>query len=106
VHAPLVTVEVLRIAEQRGSNAGKAVIHARSFDHFVRAKQKVLRKPDRLGGLEIDYELDLRRLLGGQVARVRTPEDLVNVGSCPRTSTMNFSSVTAADNCLVLFNCV
>src|SRR5947208_12866065 len=64
----------------------KTVIPAKtSLDHFVRLQDQLLRngQPDRLRGLEIDYELDLRRLLDGQVPGLRALEDLVYVGGCP-----------------------
>src|SRR6266567_6061851 len=64
----------------------KAVIPAkRSLDHFVRLQDQLLRngQPDRLGGLQVDDELDPRRLLDGQVPGLRALEDLVYVGGCP-----------------------
>src|SRR5438552_8814519 len=71
---------------ERRSSFLKAVITAkRSLDHFVRLQDQPLRNspPDRLRGLEIDYALDLRRLLDGQVPGLRALEDLVCVGGCP-----------------------
>src|SRR5207253_7247375 len=63
----------------------KAVIYARSLDHLVRLQKQLLRNGEsyRLRGLEIDYELELRRLLDGQVPGLRALEDLVHVGGCP-----------------------
>src|SRR5947208_1322373 len=60
----------------------KAVIPAkRSLDHFVRLQDQLLRngQPDRLRGLQVDDELDLRSLFDGQVAGFRALEDLVDV---------------------------
>src|SRR6266481_2756098 len=54
-----------------------------SLDHLVRAREERLRnrQPQRLRGLEIDNQLELRRLLHGQVARLGTAQDFVDVGS-------------------------
>ena len=41
------------------------------------------RQPERLGGLEIDDQLELRRLLDRQVARLGTPQDPVDVRRRP-----------------------
>src|SRR5260221_7599142 len=67
-----------------------------SLDHFVRAKQQLLRnnKPDRLRALEIDDELDLRGLLDGHVAGLCALEDLVHVGGCPIEMFRDVLSVT------------
>src|SRR6266540_4482209 len=53
----------------------------RSFDDLVGTGQHRLRnrQPDRLGGFEIDDQLELRRLLHGKVCRLRALEDLVHV---------------------------
>ena len=53
----------------------------RSLDHLVRAQQQRLRdrEPERLRRLQIDHQLELRRLLHRQVRRPRAFEDLVDV---------------------------
>src|SRR6266566_696247 len=53
----------------------------RSLDDLVGTGQHGLRnrQPDRLGGFEIDDQLELRRLLHGQVSRFRTFQDLVDI---------------------------
>ena len=44
----------------------------RLLNHLVRAQQKQLRdgEPQCLGGLEVDNELELTRVLDGQIARL------------------------------------
>src|SRR5262245_39118193 len=51
---------------------------AHSLNHLVRARQNRRRDRDseRLSGLEIDDQFDLRGLLDWQVARFRAPENL------------------------------
>src|SRR5204863_6091452 len=51
------------------------------FDHLVGAGEQRLRhgEAERLGGLHIDDELELGRLLDGQVGRLRPREDLSSV---------------------------
>jgi len=55
--------------------------HKRSFDHLVGAGQDRLwdRKAERLRGLEIDHELELRGRLHRQVAGLFSLEDAANV---------------------------
>src|SRR5712692_6107234 len=55
---------------------------ASSLDHLVRAREERRRnrQPQRLCGPEIDDQLELRRALYGQVARLGTAQDLVDVG--------------------------
>jgi len=50
------------------------------FDHLVRGGEQRLRdvQPQRLGGLEIDDQLELGRLLDGDVTRLGTPENFVD----------------------------
>src|SRR5437870_5951176 len=50
-----------------------------SLDHLVRAQQQRLRDPEaeRLGGLQVDHELELGRLFHGKLAGLRALEDLV-----------------------------
>src|SRR5687768_1312146 len=52
------------------------------FDHFVGARQQRHRRveAERLGGLEVDHQLILVRLLHRQVAWFLTPENAVDVG--------------------------
>src|SRR6266702_6596907 len=52
------------------------------LDDLIRPSQERLwdRQPERLGRLEVDHQLDLGRLLHGQVARLGTLEDAVHVG--------------------------
>jgi hypothetical protein len=47
----------------------------------IRPQQQPLRdrQPERLRGLPADHQLELRRLLDGQVAGARALEDLVDV---------------------------
>src|SRR6266566_1275200 len=53
------------------------------FDHLIRPHQDGLRdrQPERLGRLQVDDQLKLRRLLNGQVSGLRALEDLVDVDS-------------------------
>src|SRR6266852_2669198 len=52
-----------------------------SLDDLVRPRQHRLRdcQAEGLGGLEIDGQLELRRLLDGKLCRLGTFEDLVDV---------------------------
>ena len=54
----------------------------RLLDHLVGPPQHRLRdrQPQRLGGLEIDDQLELGGLLDGQVAGLGALEDFVHVG--------------------------
>src|SRR5262245_10639128 len=53
-----------------------------SIDHLVRSEQERLRyrQPQSLRGLQIDDELELGRLLDGQIRGLGASEDLVDVG--------------------------
>src|SRR5439155_1315085 len=53
----------------------------RSFDDLVGTGQHRLRnrQPERLGRLEVNYELELGGLLDGKIRRLRTSEDSVDV---------------------------
>src|SRR5687768_11621171 len=52
-----------------------------SLDHLVRSRQHIrrYREADLLGGLEIDRQLELRRLFDGKIAWLRAFENLVHV---------------------------
>ncbi len=52
------------------------------LDHLVGAHQERFRyrEAERLGRLEVDHELELGRLLDGQVGRSSALEDLIDVG--------------------------
>src|SRR5262249_1859600 len=52
-----------------------------SFDHFVGTGEQRLRnyQPDRLRGLEIDYQLELGRLLDWKIGSFRTTQNFVDV---------------------------
>ena len=52
------------------------------FDQLVGAQEEGLRdrQPERLGGLEIDDQLELRRLLDRKIGRLGTLQDSVDVG--------------------------
>src|SRR5262245_36565036 len=52
-------------------------------DHLVRPRQQRRRdgQSESLGGLQVDDQLELRRLLDGKLARLGALEDLVYVGS-------------------------
>src|SRR5438552_17898977 len=51
-----------------------------SLNDLVRPLQQRRRdrQPERLGGLEVDHQLELRRLLNGEVARFGALQDLVD----------------------------
>ena len=57
-----------------------------SLDHVIRPLQERRRdrEAERLGGLEVDDQLELTGLLDGEVARLRALQDLVHVSDCPR----------------------
>src|SRR5688500_7770079 len=55
-----------------------------SLDHLIRPPQQRRRdrEAERFGGLEVDSEVELRRLLNWQIGRLRALQDLVYVNSC------------------------
>src|SRR5215211_6858674 len=54
-----------------------------SLDHLVRLEEKARRnrEAEGLGSLEVDDQLELHRLLHGEVPRVSPLQDLVHIGS-------------------------
>src|SRR5262245_5759508 len=65
------------------------------LDDLIRPQQQRRRdgEVERLGGLEVDDELELRRLFDGQVARFRALEDLVDVDRSPPLHFGNIYSI-------------
>jgi len=58
------------------------------LDHLIRPLHQRLRdsEPERLGGIEVDDQLELRRLLDREVGRLGPPENLdviSTLASCP-----------------------
>ena len=56
-------------------------IRSASFDHLVGAQQERFRdcQSDRLGGRQIDDEIELGRLLDRKVSRLRAAQNLVDI---------------------------
>src|SRR5260370_24153433 len=56
---------------------------SRAWSYWITsaARSKGLRdcQPERLGGLQVDHQLELRRLLDGKVGRLSAPEDSIDV---------------------------
>ena len=54
-----------------------------SLDHLIRSCQHARRncQSDLLGCFQIDHQLDLRRLLHGQIGRLGTFQDLAHINS-------------------------
>ena len=52
------------------------------FDHLVGALLEMQRhvEAERLGGLEVDHQLELDRGLDGKLARLRALEDAIDIG--------------------------
>ena len=53
-----------------------------SSNHLIRSSQHIRwnRKPDLLGGFQIDYEFKFRRLLDGEIFRFCSFKNLIDVG--------------------------
>ena len=60
---------------QRGTSGGWQALS----DHLVHPEEEQRRdgEAERPGGLQVDHQLELRRLLDRQVPRLRPPKDLV-----------------------------
>jgi hypothetical protein len=58
------------------------ICHRRSFDDIVGALLEIQRhvEIERLGGFEVDHELELDRGLDWKIARLRAPEYAIGVG--------------------------
>src|SRR2546423_9484988 len=71
---------------------------AHSFDHLVGSKQKLRRDGQAkcLGGLQIDHEIVLGRLLVGQITRLLAAQDAVDVG---RGTAVQVSAIRAVAIC-------
>ena len=54
------------------------------LDHLVGALREMRRhvEAERVGGLEVDHQLELDRGLDGKLARLRTLEDAIGIGRC------------------------
>src|SRR6266852_6382320 len=83
----------------------------RLFDHLVRAHEQRLRnrQPEYLRGLQIDDEVELCRLLHGQVCRLGAPQDSVNVDCSTSFHLRSIYSIgheaTRLDEILDLIDC-
>src|SRR5215813_12045371 len=66
-----------------------------SFDHLVGGYLQRLRhsETERLSGLEVDYQVELHRLLDGQLGRLDTRKYTADVGSSLLISRSNVGSV-------------
>src|ERR1700704_4183778 len=66
-----------------------------SLNDFVSSGQDRLRdpQPERLGGFEIDHQLELRGLLDGQIAGLRALEDAIDVARRSPKYGMNVRAV-------------
>src|SRR5215510_13386567 len=76
---PVIRVSVKRSLSDSGSSGQTCPVP--SLNHLVRAQQERLwhREPERFGGLEVDYQLELGWLLDGQISRFGTFENLNHV---------------------------
>src|SRR5215813_7815350 len=64
-----------------GALAVSAEVSARSLDHLIRSRQQRRRdgEAEGFGGLEVNHQLELARLLYWQIARFGTLQDTVDV---------------------------
>src|SRR5262245_17890044 len=71
------------VAKPTAATGVGRVGRARLFKHLIRTQEHRLwdREAQRLRGLEVDPQLELRWLLHGKVGRLGSFEDLVHVGS-------------------------
>ena len=67
-------------------NPKSKIGNPKSLDHLIRPIQHRLRdrQADLLGRLEIDHQLELRRLLDRQIGRLGSLQDFVHVGYATR----------------------
>src|SRR5258706_1291918 len=72
------------------------------FNHPVRAHEQQLRnlQADRLGGLQVDHQLELSRLLNRQVGGFCSLEDLVHVNRAEPIKLLTIWSVTGPESCV------
>src|SRR3989441_8413535 len=71
-----------RAAQSVFQTSARGGTRASSLDQLVSPQQKRLRDREAKGlrRLDVDHELELGRLLDGQVRRLCAPENLVNIG--------------------------
>src|SRR5262245_36048297 len=80
----------------RSSSQLAALVEHGLFDDVVRSQQQCLwdRQAQRLGGLEVDHQLELRRLFNRQVGWLGPLENLVHVGGGAPEEIRVISTVT------------
>jgi hypothetical protein len=73
------------LADECCSEEWAALVEHALLDYLIRSQQQRVGNGDaeRLGGLEVDHELELGGLLHRQVGRVGPLQDLVHVGCGP-----------------------
>ena len=88
--------------------ADRKIGNRKSLDHLVRPCEHLWRnrQADLLRGLQIDHELEFRRLLDGQVGRLGALENSVDVnwrraGSSLRDPPRRYISPPASTDCLL-----
>src|SRR5262249_54954582 len=86
---PIVRSHLASSRLRKGKQRAKTPLTPRPFswiDHLVRLEQHCLRdrQPERSRGLEVDHQLELGRLLDGEVTGLGALEDLVHIeGATP-----------------------